>query len=203
MKLHRMLLLSAVIGAMGAPAMADPPSNLQVFTSSDSFTVPSGVTTIEVEVRGGGGGAGGSVSYPGQGGCGGGYGKSVFAVTPGSTHTVTVGAGGAGGGSASGTGAAGGASSFGTFISATGGGGGLRNGAAGCAGGTSTAALNRTGAVGEQNGGIVVVSTVYVVNNRGGLCGDGSTRGSGGRGRSQTGGIAGSPGAAGNVVVRW
>lgn len=197
MKLHHVLLLSALIGMPNTAAFADPPSNMQVFTSSGSFTVPSGVTKLEVEVRGGGGGAGGSTTFPGQGGCGGGYGQGVFTVTAGSTHTVTVGAGG--GGSATGTGIAGGTSSFGTLISATGGGGGTANGSAGCAGGTSTATLNRIGEIGEQNGGGSQITVFYAIN-RGGLCGDGSTRGSGGRGINSA---AGSAGAAGNVVVRW
>lgn len=197
MKLHLVLWLSVLIGAMGTPAWADPPSNLQVFTSSGSFTVPSGVTKIEVEVRGGGGGGGGSAgsrtSGPGQGGCGGGYGKQVLTVTAGSTHAVTVGVGGAGGAFYYADGTAGGTSTFGTLISATGGGGGRASGGAGCAGGTSTAVLNMTGFGGDQSG-------LAPPFNRGGLCGDGSTRGSGGRAIANA---VGSPGATGNVVVRW
>lgn len=194
MKLHRILLLSVLIGAMGTPASADPPSNLQVFMSSGAFTVPTGVTKIEVEVRGGGGGGGGgsTSNATGQGGCGGGYGKQVLTVTAGSTHAVTVGAGGAGGASGA-NGTAGGTSTFGTLISAAGGGGGRASGGAGCAGGTSTAVLNMTGFGGDQSG-------LAPPFNRGGLCGDGSTRGSGGRANANA---VGSPGATGNVVVRW
>ena len=184
MKLHHILLLTLLIGAMGAPAMADPPSNMQVFTTSSSFTIPAGITKIEVEVRGGGGGSVGT----GIGGCGGGYGKQVLTVTAGTVHAVTVGAGGAGE-ALSGNGTAGGTSLFGTLISATGGGGGSST----CAGGMSTATLNMTGFMGERNG-------LYPPFHRGGLCGDGSTRGSGGRGNFNA---AGSPGEAGNVVVRW
>jgi len=200
MKRHRMLLLSAVIGLMGAPAWADPPSDLQVFTTSGSFTVPAGVTKIEVEVRGGGGGGGGGMtatsSIPGRGGCGGGYGKGVFSVIEGSTHTVTVGAGGSGGSSAPSAGVAGGTSSFGTLISATGGGGGTTGTSGGCAGGTSTAPLNMTGFIGHQ---YATPAQITISSNRGGAAGDGSSRGSGGSGNKG----AGSAGAAGNVVVRW
>lgn len=204
MNQYFVLLLSMAIGAMGAPAMADPPSNLQVFTPSGSFTVPAGITKIEVEVRGGGGGGGGGVT--GQGGCGGGYGKQVLTVAAGTVHAVTVGAGGAGGASGV-NGIAGGASSFGTLISATGGGGGafvpVTNSAGGtsCAGGTSTAALNMTGEIGERSmPESHPTGSVVVPFNRGGACGDGSSIGLGGRGNQ---GGTGSPGRAGNVVVRW
>ena len=67
------------------------------FTSSGTFSVPSGVTTVDVlVVAGGGGGAGGGSGY-GSGG-GGGAGGLVFfpgaTVTPGGTVSVTVGCGG-------------------------------------------------------------------------------------------------------------
>ncbi len=199
MKLHRVLLLSVLIGMPSPAVFADPPSNMQVFTSSGSFTVPSGVTRLEVEVRGGGGGGGGGMTpsntKPGRGGCGGGYGKGVFTVSAGSSHAVTVGAGGSGGSSAPSAGVAGGTSSFGTLISATGGGGGP-TGTGVCAGGTSTAALNMTGFIGHQ---YADASQITIPFNSGGASGDGSSRGSGGNGNHG----AGSAGAAGNVVVRW
>lgn len=82
-----------------------------IFTESTVWTVPEGVSTVDIFAVGGGGGGGGSYDYYTQsssnnnytqrfgGGGGGGYTttqKSV-AVTPGSELTVAVGAGGASG----------------------------------------------------------------------------------------------------------
>ena len=66
----------------------------QTFTSSGTFTVPSGLTTVDVLVVAGGGGAG-SV-HSGGGGAGGLIYRPGFSVTPGATVTVTVGDGGTG-----------------------------------------------------------------------------------------------------------
>ncbi len=65
----------------------------QSFTSSGTFTVPSGVTAVDVLVVAGGGGGG---NHHGAGGGAGGliY-RPGFSVTAGATLTVTVGAGGA------------------------------------------------------------------------------------------------------------
>lgn len=96
-------------------------SNMQVFTSSGTFTVPAGVTKVKVTVVGAGGGGSTTTS----GGGGGAAIKIVSGLTPGGTVAVTVGTGGAG--RAAGTitaGAVGGTSSFGAFCSASGGGGG-------------------------------------------------------------------------------
>jgi len=71
----------------------------QVFTSSGTFSVPSGITTVDVLVVAGGGG-GGSGHQNGYGAGGGGAGglifRPAFPVTPGGTVSVTVGCGGAG-----------------------------------------------------------------------------------------------------------
>ena len=73
-------------------------SNAQTFSSSGTFTVPTGVTSITVEVWGGGG-RGGSRTFGSPdntgfgGGGGGGYSRSVLNVTSGATYAVTVGAG--------------------------------------------------------------------------------------------------------------
>jgi hypothetical protein len=100
----------------------------QVFTSSGTFTVPTGVTAVKVTVIGGGGGGAGGNQQPCGGGGGGGVAvRWVTGLTPGATETVTVGGGGTGGvGGAGGVGVAGtggGTSSFGTHASATGGSG--------------------------------------------------------------------------------
>ena len=76
---------------------------IQTFTASGAFTVPAGVTAIDVFLVGGGGGGGAgyainSSSYQGGGGGGGGRTKTQksISVTPGQTMAVIVGAGGAG-----------------------------------------------------------------------------------------------------------
>ena len=112
------------------------------FTSSGTFSVPTGVTSVDVLVvagggaggreAGGGGGAGGLVFRPG------------FTVTPGGTVTVTVGNGGGGIGNGSPPSQSPGADSvFGT-LTAKGGGGGVDGGGNGQDGGS--------GAGGHGNG---------------------------------------------------
>lgn len=96
----------------------------QLFTSSGSWTAPSGVTRVKATVIAGGGGGS---AWAGSSGGGGGYSCAWVTVSPGTTYTVTVGGGGAyQGGNA--FGGSGGTSSFGSFLSATGGGGGSNTG---------------------------------------------------------------------------
>ena len=89
----------------------------QVFTSSGTWTKPSGITLVKVYVTGGGGGG---CNTSGGGGAGGGTAIEIIDVSAISSETVTIGSGGADGS----TGATGGTSSFGSHCSATGGGGG-------------------------------------------------------------------------------
>lgn len=113
-------------------ATAKTSKSLHTFTSSGTFTVPPGVSKIDIFcVGGGGGGAGGYASlygnWRGGGGGGGGYTATVLnkAVTPGSSLTVTVGAGGsAAAANSMATGGTGGTSSVGSLVSAKGGTGG-------------------------------------------------------------------------------
>jgi hypothetical protein len=68
------------------------------FTSTTTWTVPAGVTSVTVECIGGGGSGGGGRNVNlagGSGGGGGQYAKSVISVTPGNTYDVVVGTGGA------------------------------------------------------------------------------------------------------------
>ncbi len=98
-------------------------SGVQTFLTSGEFTVPAGVTQVEVEIWGAGSGSYASVlQIASGGGSGGGYArKLVTGLTPGQTIPLTVGAGGVTG-TTGGVGAGpGGTSTFGLFVSATGG----------------------------------------------------------------------------------
>ena len=110
------------------------------FTSSGTFTVPTGVSSLTAVVVGGGGaGAGGTNEGAGAGGGGGGYSVGSFAVTGGSIYSVIVGSGGVHGSAphcesgASSPGGAGGYSLIGPVV-AYGGGGGQTGGAPGYGG---------------------------------------------------------------------
>ena len=112
--------------------------NNQVFTSSGTFNVPSGVTKIYVTAcAGGGGGAGGgkyasSTNITAYSGAGGNGGEFVYrypiTVTPGSSISITVGSGGSGGSgnkydaaNAGGAGGTGGNTIIGSYLTLTGG----------------------------------------------------------------------------------
>jgi len=104
--------------ADGDATWVDPASggflNKKVYTdASTTWTKPTGVTKIIVEVQGGGGGSGSTGANPDSAGVGGGgaYASKFLDVTNVATCTVTVGAGGVGDG-------AGGASEF-VYLSGT------------------------------------------------------------------------------------
>ena len=70
---------------------------VQKFTTSNTWTVPAGVTQVEaLVVAGGGGGGYGSSGRTGGGGAGGVVYNSALSVTPGATYTIGVGTGGSG-----------------------------------------------------------------------------------------------------------
>lgn len=132
-----------------------------------TFTVPSGVRKLRVRCIGAGGSGGvvtdsnvrSTTKYGATGGAGGGYAEKTFAVTPGSTYTVTVGAGGAAvtrSTTGYSNGNAGGTTSFGAMCSATGGGAGTANTVSGTlpasnSGGTGSGGdINLTGGTGGQ-----------------------------------------------------
>lgn len=143
--------------------------NVQVFTSSGTYTPTSGMVYCIIECVGGGGGGGSAViasvgySFHGGGGGGGGYSrKRATAADIGASKTVTIGAGG-GGGSGSGlnNGAAGGDTSVDTLCVGKGGSGGQYGSigqlAVGGAGGVAgTGDVTATGGAGQA--GVYVTS---------------------------------------------
>lgn len=92
--------------------------NVQVFTSSGTWTKPTGVTKVHVKLVGGGGGGAG---YCESGGAGG-YCEGVLSVAGITSVSVTIGGGGGGVTYYTGAGS-GGTTSFGSYFTATGGGG--------------------------------------------------------------------------------
>ena len=88
-----------VLVAISLPA-ALAQHGVQEFTSSTTFQVPTGVSSLRVDAYGGGGGGGGNdSSFSGGGGGAGAYTAGVIDVSPGDVLTITVGAGGAAGSS--------------------------------------------------------------------------------------------------------
>jgi hypothetical protein len=154
-----------------------PTSGVQYeyFTSSGSWTCPSGVTSvIIVAAGGGGGGAGGYGGNPAGGGGGGGSAQQTgcVLVTPSDSYTITIGAGGTGG---------------------TGGANGDNPGAVGNNGSTTTFALSATvlfACVGASGGGTEYDST-NPGNNLAGTTFDTASMGG-------TGGSGGGSGTAGS-----
>ena len=96
-------------GAMGdtgpqGPAGVGGMSGIQEFTSTSTWTAPTGTSHVMIEAAGGGGGGGlanatcGSYSntYSGQVGGIGGFVETVVPVTPGDSYMINVGVGGVG-----------------------------------------------------------------------------------------------------------
>jgi len=195
-------------------------TNMQVFTTSSTFTVPSGVTKIKARGVAGGGGGGGyttdGYSCGGAGGAGG-YFEGVYSVTPGQAIPITIGGYGAGGANGSYNGDPGGTTSFGAFATATGGIGGTAGddqAAAGGPGGASTGGMiNISGGYGTD--GLTYATTQYSVPGIGGSCplggggraGDAAGQPGGGYGSGGGGAYAGTGpggnGAPGTVILEW
>jgi len=196
-------------------------NGVQVFSSSGTFTLPAGITSVDVEVIGGGGGTGGTnaAGYASGAGGGGGYSrKRISGLTPGDTVTVTVGAGGTDGAAGS-AGGNGGTSSFGSYSSASGGNGGAaqssglsQGGGAGIGsggdinllGGEGGDSLSFGAAIGIGGGGSTILGAgtpsfvTNAITNSAPGCGFG-----GGAGGVCGASGGGNLGAAGAVIVRW
>ena len=126
-------------------------------TSGTSWTVPTGVTNVNVTIQGGGGGGGGNIffstalSYPGIKGNPGQMITTNLATTPGASIAYAIGAGGTGG-AANTSGGTGGTTTFTGATSATGGLGGIVGAAAGSIG-TQASGYDNGGGAGSPWGG--------------------------------------------------
>lgn len=173
--------------------------NMEVFTSSGTFTPKPGIVRYHIEAVGGGGGGS---AY--GGGAAGGYAKGFANIT--SAQTVTIGAGGA-------ADAAGGATSVGSIVTCNGGSAGTSTtGGAPVAGGTATfsggLALKGQAGGGNNNGGSypgAAGSSPFggagAVSNASNA-GTDATPNSGSGGGSQNG-VAGREGGSGLVIISW
>lgn len=160
----------------------------QTFSTSGSFTVPAGVTSIKVEAWGaGGGGAGSTNNSGGSGGGGGAYSTNISSVTPGQVISYTVGTGGAGGAWNANSGTAGSSSTILT-LTASGGTGGTKNG------GTAGTGGSASGGTTNKNGVNGVIGVLYNGGN-GGNGGNGATGGAGTN--TSVGGNGNAPGGGG------
>ena len=176
------------------------------------WTVPTGVTSVDVETWGAGGG-GGDGSFAGAGGGGGGaFAKSTISVTPDEEITLIVGLGGDIGASAS-TGTDGADSTFdSTVVVAAGGKGGPGANNADSIGGAGGTTADSTGdtefAGGSGGGGTNSGDTGGGGGGAGGIDGAGGTGtngngtvgGAGGDGDNGSGGAGGAGGNGGNGV---
>jgi len=175
-------------------------ANMDVFTSTGTWTNPGSVTKVKVTVVGGGGGGG-----TGPAGGGGAGGTAIEVVTiPTSPVAVTIGGGG-------GANATGGTSSFSSYCSATGGAAnGSPNQVGGTGGGGSGGQLNIKGQAG--NPGIVLNlggsgGSSFMGGGGKGVPGagggPGGAYGGGAGGNGAASGAGGSSGGAGVVIVEY
>jgi hypothetical protein len=67
------------------------PPGSKLLTETFTFTVPTGITNLLVEMWGGGGEGGFGATVPSGGGGSGAYSRGVIPVTPGATYQVIVG----------------------------------------------------------------------------------------------------------------
>ncbi|QBZ97668.1 GEVED domain-containing protein [Flavobacterium sangjuense] len=194
--------------------------NAQVHTNPStgvgSYTIPAGVTSVNVQVWGSGGSGGGSSTNNsgGSGGGGGGYTTKTFNVTAGDVINYNVGVG-AIAGAAGANGLSGNPTTLshvpsGNSFTAGGGGNGNANGGAVGAGGTATGGTTNTvGGAGSAggaapggnggNGGNTTTTFGAGQTNANGL--SGTNPGGGGGGGEKDGGTSTSGGAGGNGQV--
>jgi len=191
----------------------------QEFTSSGTFTVPAGVTTVWVTMSGGGGSGSvcnNSAAKLGGGGAGAYCNKQAVVVTPGASITVTIGAGGAGVTDSAGfqtetSGNAGSATSFGS-LSVSGGAAGSSagGGAGGAVGGfdigasafAATSCGGKSGGLRGGAGGFFGDGTVANLSGNSSAASANTGAGSGGATNSSSGATSGA-GGSGRCIVEW
>jgi hypothetical protein len=184
------------VGVVNTPSSTGTSPGSQEFKASGTFTIPTGVTRIVVEIwgAGAGGGTGGiNVLHPpfdgqsgtgGRGGGGGAYARAALSVDAGSVLAIAIGAGGKGG-----AGGAYGADGF-AALGEDGGATEVRQGA--------TVLVSANGGVGDGKGGITVTLSapgVVALPGLDGAAGSSPTPGSSG------GDVPGKGGAGGGTVM--
>ena len=180
-------------------------SSYQEFTSSGTWTKPTGANFVYVEAIGGGGSGGCDNTLGASGGGGGLFVSGIFRASDlTSTVSVTVGAGGAAR-TAGNSGLAGAASTFGSYLSAPGGERGVidANNGGGRAGGVygqPTHTSGVYGGTGAGNGSSAAGGNAIYGGAGGGLIFSGGSTTAGGTSQfGGNGGAGGSPGVAGSV----
>ena len=185
--------------------------NIQIFTSSGTFTAPGGVTKVYLSMVGGGGSGGAAAGGGGGGGAGGMVINYPYTVIAGNNYSITIGTGGTGV-TITNDGNNGGSTTFDTgAISAPGGikglgtagtggaaGGGLNAGNAPTAGTyamTGGNGANQSGGIGGGGGGTIVGGGGAGGNGAGGTAALANTGGGGGGT-----GSSGSSGAGGSGI---
>lgn len=184
------------IAALGGGAISQ-----QSFTASNTWTKPAKGTIALIECFGAGGSGGRQSSGAGCGGGGGGYNSRwVLLSSLGATETVTIGSGGAARSGTNQNGAAGGNTTFGSWLTGFGGGGGgqVGTGFGGGGGGPQGAGGTNVGAAGgAPRSSLNAASSYGDGGTTGGEAGcDGHFHGGGGGGA-----VAGGGGGVGGKSV--
>ena len=199
-----------------APAGGGGLGGITVFTTSGTFTIPTGKTVVKVTIVGGGGGGGGAQEgAASKGGTAATAIKYLTGLTPGNTLTVTRGAGGTGGVGSGATGGTGGTSSVAsgtqtiTTISATGGAGGIggypcgpANYDGGAGGSATNGDINISGSNGSGTTMTLFSGASYISPAAGSVNGNpGILYGGSGTGAQDNGGTPRNGGAGANGIV--
>ena len=192
------ILISLLFVTIGNVLLSQVTNSYTYTGSGQSYTVPTGVTSITVKIWGAGGGGSANDFYGGGGGGSGAFVMGTLSVTPGNSITVIVGNGGAaqsstalsyGGGAVGGGGTykggcGGGRSSIqltsGTDYMTGGGGGGGSSSSIVWRGGGGGGYTTGAGGSGANGGGGATSAAAGIAGANGGSAGSGTSGGSGG-----------------------